>query len=286
MPSPGVAKRVSAGSASAAARRAVDWHIERIGGYGHELTIGSDSFRSLGGTCGSSLWAAGTALIAWLSADSDRLQNLIVGKRILELGAGTGFTGLSLSILGARHVVLTDRQIQLPLLQLNVEANREHLGSAWRSVDVCTFEWGSQWEVEKPWDLLVATDVIYDEDKAEALAASCAELLSSPKEHGSSKRALLSLPDRCDFGYTRGNDPEPLPDYELFLDALDHEMACQGTRLHCEFLDVIPSAQAGTLSSDIVVMLLQQVDDERDQAGHQVDFSDLRHEPMDYDTMP
>ena len=38
-----------------------------------------------------------------------------------------------------------------------------------------------------------------------------------------SARALLALPDRDDFGFTRGWDPEPLPDHTLLFDLLTRE---------------------------------------------------------------
>lgn len=47
-----------------------------------------------------------------------------VGKRIIELGSGTGIVGLLLASMGA-SVLFTDQACALPLLQHNIDQNRE-----------------------------------------------------------------------------------------------------------------------------------------------------------------
>ena len=45
------------------------------------------------------------------------------GKKVLELGAGTGVVGIVLGLLGAQ-VTLTDQAQLLPLLKENIELNK------------------------------------------------------------------------------------------------------------------------------------------------------------------
>lgn len=273
-----------------------DEHCERIGpgldGLYHDVHTISDLHRAFGGTCGSSTWCASTALTTWLCEDPARLREYVVGQSILEVGSGIGFTGISLVALGARRLLLTDLSTQLPLMRVNLDTNRAILDGRW--VGSCAFEWGARPpRIFKP-GLVVACDVIYDEESVAQLAKSFAVLLQgrtsrsrtsshrpeSRRRSGLSRRArhakqasgtqrasprmervprgtraLLSLPDRVDFCYTRHGDPEVLPDYQLFLDTLDRMM--RGW-LHVEELEVIPSAKAGTLSTRIVVMLLRR----------------------------
>ena len=79
----------------------------------------------------------------------------------VELGAGCGLPGIVLHALGAKAVLLTDLEDNLPLLQRNMDANCSHDGRA----RVEALRWGfplpAQIECGAPYDLIVATDVLY-----------------------------------------------------------------------------------------------------------------------------
>ena len=64
---------------------------------------------------GSSVWDGAVVLARFLETH----PHLVCGKRVLELGAGTGFGGLCAAALGAASVTLTDIEACLPLLREN-----------------------------------------------------------------------------------------------------------------------------------------------------------------------
>ncbi len=100
---------------------------------------------------GSVLWPAAIALAHALAARD------IAGKRILELGAGTGLPGIVAASLGAR-VVQTDRQnLVLHVCKLNAARNGvttiEHRIADWTT-----------WEDAERYDLIIGSDILYAEN--------------------------------------------------------------------------------------------------------------------------
>jgi predicted nicotinamide N-methyase len=65
------------------------------------------------------IWDASLVLARYLEEN----QNWVIGKNVLELGAGCGVAGMAAACSGAQHVILTDRPEIVPHLQANVDAN-------------------------------------------------------------------------------------------------------------------------------------------------------------------
>ncbi|KAM6979446.1 EEF1A lysine methyltransferase 3-like [Aplochiton taeniatus] len=83
------------------------------------------------------------------------------GKRIIELGAGTGIVGILAARLGA-DVTLTDLPIAVSQLQKNVLANVP--SSGWPSVppNVRPLSWGQdQHRFPSDWDMVLGADIVY-----------------------------------------------------------------------------------------------------------------------------
>ena len=97
---------------------------------------------------GIALWPAAIALA------HDLATRALAGKRILELGAGTGLPGIVAAASGA-HVVQTDRQkLVLHVCKLNAARNGvtaiEHRLADWTA-----------WEDAERYDLIIGSDVLY-----------------------------------------------------------------------------------------------------------------------------
>jgi predicted nicotinamide N-methyase len=94
------------------------------------------------------LWPAAIALA------HDLASRTLAGKRVLELGAGTGLPGIVAASLGAR-VVQTDRQeLVLHLSRMNAQRNGvttiEHVLADWTA-----------WTDSDRYDLIIGSDILY-----------------------------------------------------------------------------------------------------------------------------
>jgi predicted nicotinamide N-methyase len=99
---------------------------------------------------GLALWPSSIALAHELVARAPDL----VGRRILELGAGTGLPGIVAATYGAR-VVQTDRlEEALAIGRLNAERNGV------RTIEHRLADW-TAWTDTERYDLIIGADVIY-----------------------------------------------------------------------------------------------------------------------------
>ncbi|ELR18499.1 nicotinamide n-methyltransferase [Acanthamoeba castellanii str. Neff] len=137
---------------------------------------------------GAVLWDAGYELARYLERHFG--EGGLRGKRVLELGAGTGIVGMVASLLGA-DVVLTDGDEEaLTNLRRNVEANHSDLRG---SVTVMPLRWGEDSTAVRelgPFDFVICADLVYGskEEAHRALLATLRELaadasLSPPARH-------------------------------------------------------------------------------------------------------
>jgi predicted nicotinamide N-methyase len=111
---------------------------------------------------GVMLWPACIALAHDVLARREELP----GKRVLELGAGTGVPGIVAASLGAK-VLQTDREdIALHVSRMNAERNRVS-GIELRSADWETFE------TDEKYDVILGSDVLYVSNLHARLRAIC-----------------------------------------------------------------------------------------------------------------
>ena len=50
----------------------------------------------------------------------DEKKSVVMDKNIVEMGSGTGYVGIAAALYGAKHVLVTDVDTILPLLQRNL----------------------------------------------------------------------------------------------------------------------------------------------------------------------
>ncbi|XP_040196796.1 EEF1A lysine methyltransferase 3 [Rana temporaria] len=99
------------------------------------------------------VWEAALNLCAYFEEQKLNFK----GKKIIELGAGTGIVGILLSLLGG-NVTLTDLPHTLSQIEKNVSANVPD-GS---SLNVCALSWGlDQTKFPQDFDFVIGADIVY-----------------------------------------------------------------------------------------------------------------------------
>ena len=161
---------------------------------------------------GSAVWGGGVVLSRFMETGLG--DGYWEGKRVLELGTGTGLGSITASKLGAARVLATDRDPKvLELAVRNAKANGASIGTA-------MLDWGTNAPLlEDGWDVVIGADLTYNRDAWPVLfdtlkAAKAPCILSAserrPNELQSLEAALTSaglkyevLPSPMDKGYGR-----------------------------------------------------------------------------------
>ncbi len=128
------------------------------------------------------IWPAGRALATRLSAEPD----LVRGRRVLELGTGLGIAGIAAADAGARHVFLSD--IDASAVRLALRSHEELGRSPGRvsgaRIDFARGGWPAAVRAgADDTDVVIASDVLYAERQAPALARFLADYLAD-RPHG------------------------------------------------------------------------------------------------------
>lgn len=153
----------------------------------HDINIVQD-WKRLG--VAAVVWDAAVVMCMYLELGRVELK----GKRVIELGAGTGLVGIVAALLGAK-VTITDRQPALDSLSTNVKANLPP--AILESATISELTWGEHLN-RFPiggFNLVLGADIVYLEDTFIPLIETMEHLCSD------STLVLLS----CKIRYERDN---------------------------------------------------------------------------------
>ncbi|CAG9793986.1 unnamed protein product [Diatraea saccharalis] len=142
----------------------------------------------------------------------------LTGKTVMELGAGTGLTSF-VAALYAKKVICTDIDVGgiLELIKLNVKYNKKFIKSEFK---VMPLDFKDTWSSEltnemRGVDILIAADVIYDDDVTAAFVATIQKILDTTTP----KTLYVVLEKR--YVFTIEHMDSVAPCYETFLALLD-----------------------------------------------------------------
>ncbi|RHY16833.1 hypothetical protein DYB37_005096 [Aphanomyces astaci] len=115
---------------------------------------------------GQRIWPGSYLLAEYVHANPD----IVTGKRVLELGAGTGLVSLVARLAGATSAIATDGDLDVvtDILAWNVQ-NNAATNATLGSIDTTSLWWGDASSNEafrdrfgsNPFDVIVAGDVLY-----------------------------------------------------------------------------------------------------------------------------
>uniref|UniRef100_A0A8C6SYT6 Valosin containing protein lysine (K) methyltransferase n=1 Tax=Neogobius melanostomus TaxID=47308 RepID=A0A8C6SYT6_9GOBI len=134
------------------------------------------------GDVGCVVWDAAIVLSKYLetnqSTDSQKGVKAWAGKRVVELGAGTGAVGLMAATLGA-NVVVTDLEELQTLLDLNIQENLDLVNTG--SITAKVLKWGEDVSDFMPYPhYILMADCIYYEQSVVPLVETL-KLLAGPE---------------------------------------------------------------------------------------------------------
>ncbi|XP_065652517.1 protein N-lysine methyltransferase METTL21D-like isoform X2 [Hydra vulgaris] len=132
-------------------------YIERVFDFSFgELTISQTTI----GDVGCVVWDAAIVLAKYIDGPNFKEKHSFASSSFLELGAGTGLVGLTAAALGG-IVTLSDLETLIPLMQKNIESNKNVLKGKCSSM---VLKWGSNLSFISPPDIILVSDCIYYED--------------------------------------------------------------------------------------------------------------------------
>jgi len=196
-------------SSSSSSSRAVEEDAQRemdIGG-GCRLRVAECRSAFDNSNTGAVLWGSSVRLARYISGLG---RSQFAGRRVVELGCGTGLAGLAAAVQGA-HVILTDLQeVLCQTTEANLEANTPALQASGGIAKLQPLAWGDtvdHLEPGPPFDYVLAADIIYKPDLFEPLKRTLLQL------SGPGTRVLLA--------YTRRRSQE-----EWFFSSICEDFRC------------------------------------------------------------
>ena len=116
------------------------------------------------------------------------------GKRVLELGCGTGIVGITAACLGAR-AVLTDTGAVVQHAQQNVDRNVTCINDGQGSAECAALDWEASHNsllLLRPYDVVVGADLIYAAKDVDPLV----ETLVNLRQHSRNVLVILAHKQR------------------------------------------------------------------------------------------
>ncbi|BEI80123.1 hypothetical protein CcaverHIS002_0106520 [Cutaneotrichosporon cavernicola] len=129
--------------------------------------------------CGGIAWPSGEVLTAYLAHRQASAPEHLRGKKVLELGSGTGLVGIAAALLEqSAEVWVTDQAVLLDLMLVNAALNVKG-----GNLHVAELNWGEEIKtVPTDVDVILAADCVYFEPAFPLLVKTLCDLAPFGKE--------------------------------------------------------------------------------------------------------
>ncbi|XP_059352704.1 protein-lysine N-methyltransferase EEF2KMT-like isoform X3 [Daphnia carinata] len=148
------------------------------------------------GTTGLCTWQAAFYLAEWCIANRERIS----GMTVIELGSGAGLAGLTCyKMCQPRFITLTDFHPKvIETLRYNVKNNQVITSRSGSSINVQSLDWMefSKNENDLEADLVLASDVVYDEELIPFLVGTLVKLLQPKRNLNMLPSAIIACTER------------------------------------------------------------------------------------------
>lgn len=131
---------------------------------------------------GTTVWDGSIALAKMFDNKKLFSNKCLQNSSVLELGAGCGLVGIYLNKLGAKKVIVTDKNCCIPTLLRNIELNKTSENKHTGLITAMEYSWGNDTSVLTKnglFDIVVAAEVLYSEEDSRRLA-NCIPKLTHP----------------------------------------------------------------------------------------------------------
>lgn len=135
-----------------------------------QFTVGAAELRIVGGTTKCARVALAYALTH---------PDAFAGRRVLELGAGSGLVAVGLAVGLGCDVTATDQEPVLDLLQANIDQNTD---PAHHRVRAAALQWGEPVDAWPRYDLIVGADLNFARENMAPLLATLCALARDPAQ--------------------------------------------------------------------------------------------------------
>lgn len=197
-------------------------------------------------TTGGKVWDAARHLLDFLRAHADTY--LLHGTHVMECGAGTGYLGMCIAhernTLGRMLLTEMIDGGALEWLELNVSRNRA-AGCELGRLETAAFDWAwcdspnepaASGVVDHAWDLVLGSDLVYNDVGVQMLPRVFARLLSARDGASALYAHTLGRFEFLDYEFHRSLDASGLQREQVWPEPSPDEAKADGSSAHDEQL--------------------------------------------------